>query len=139
MTPEVYELAVKAMKDPEESWWVKDAAIQLVGRGSVEQVFPLVDDLLPYLTHEEDWLKNAALNALTPVAADERCYQKILPAMGELVRKNQRVSVTLGFGSAIRAKIKEAAPRGAETRSGNAERDLPRIRRKEIQPRRSEP
>ena len=110
VTPEVYELAVKAMKDPEESWWVKDAAIQLVGRGSVEQVFPLVDDLLPYLTHEEDWLKNAALNALTPVAADERCYQKILPAMGELVRKNQRVSVTLGFGSAIRAKIKEAAP-----------------------------
>ncbi len=110
VTPEVYELAVKAMKDPEESWWVKDAAIQLVGRGSVEQVFPLVDDLLLFLTHEEDWLKNAALNALTPVAADERCYRKILPAMGELVRKNQRVSVTLGFGSAIRAKIKEAAP-----------------------------
>ena len=50
------------------------------------------------------------LNALTPVAADERCYQKILPAMGELVRKNQRVSVTLGLGSAIRAKIKSAAP-----------------------------
>ena len=87
VTPEVYELAVKAMKDPEESWWVKDAAIQLVGRGSVEQVFPLVDDLLPYLTHEEDWLKNAALNALTPVAADERCYQKDSSGDGRVGQK----------------------------------------------------
>jgi len=110
VTPEVYKLAVKAMKDPKESWWVKDAAIQLVGRGSVEQILPLVDDLLPYFEHEEDWLKNSALTALTPVAAHEGCYQRVLPAMGELVRKNQRVSVTLGFAPAIRAKIREASP-----------------------------
>ena len=110
VTPEVYDLAVQAMKDPKESWWVKDAAIQIVGKGSVEQIIPLLDDLLPFLKHEEDWLKNAALTALTPVAADERCYKRVLPAMGELIRKNQRVSVTLGFGSAIRAKIKAAGP-----------------------------
>jgi len=110
VTPEIYGLAVKAMKDPAESWWVKDAAIQLIGKGSVEQIVPLVDHLLPYLEHEEDWLKNAALTALTPVAADERCYERILPAMGELLRKNQRVSVTLGFAPAIRAQIKEAGP-----------------------------
>ena len=48
--------------------------------------------------------------ALTPVAADERCYERVLPAMGELVRNNQRVSVTLGFAPAIRAEIKKASP-----------------------------
>ena len=111
VTPEVYELVVKAVRDPEESWFIKDAAIQLIARGSTDQIVALVDLLLPYLEHEEAWLRNAALTALTPVAADRRCYQKVLPAVGELLRKNQRVSVTHGFGPAIRAKIKAAGPK----------------------------
>ena len=110
LTPEIFELAVQAVRTPAESWWIKDAAIQLIGRGSPDQIVPLVDLLLPYLQHEEAWLRNAALTALTPVAADDRCYQKVLPAMGELVRNNQRVSVTHGFAPAIRAQIKTAAP-----------------------------
>jgi len=110
LTPEVFKLAVQAVKDPAESWLIKDAAIQLIGRGSVDQIVLLVDLLLPYLKHEEAWLRNAALTALTPVAADERCYKKVLPAIGELVRTNQRVSVTHGFAPNIRAKIKKAGP-----------------------------
>jgi hypothetical protein len=110
LTPEIFELAVQAVRNPAESWWIKDAAIQLIGRGSPDQIVPLVDLLLPYLQHEEAWLRNAALTALTPVAADDRCYQKVLPAMGELVRNNQRVSVTHGFAPAIRAQIKTADP-----------------------------
>ncbi len=110
LTTEIFELAVQAVRSPAESWWIKDAAIQLIGRGSVDQIVSLVDLLLPYLKHEEAWLRNAALTALTPVAADERCYQKVLPAMGELVRTNQRVSVTRGFAPNIRAKIKAAGP-----------------------------
>lgn len=110
LTPEIFDLAVQAVKDPAESWWVKDTALQIIGRGSPEQVVPLVDLLLPYLIHKESWLRNAALTALTPVAADERCYQKVLPAIGELVRANQRVSVTRGFATAIRARIKSGSP-----------------------------
>lgn len=110
LSPEVFELSVKAVKDPRESWTIKDAALQLIGQASPDDIVPLVDLLIPYLKHEEAWLRNAALTALTPVAADERCYQKILPAMGELIRTNQRVSVTLGFAPAIRAQIKSASP-----------------------------
>ena len=108
ITSEVFELAAQAVRDPQESWWVKDAALQIVGRGSPDQIVPLVDLLLPYLRHEEDWLKNAALTALTPVVADERCYRRVLPAIGDLIRRNQRVSVTRGLGAGIRSKIKEA-------------------------------
>ncbi len=110
ITTEVFELAVKAVKDPAESWWVKDAALQVIGRGSADQILPLVDFLLPYLKHEEDWLKNATLTALTPVAGDERCYKRVLPAIGDLIRKNQRVSITRGLAGEIRAKIKAAGP-----------------------------
>ena len=110
LNPEIFELAVRAVKDPAESWWVKDAALQLIGRGSTEEILPHVDLLLSYLKHEEDWLKNAALTALTPVAADQRCYQRVLPAIGDLIRSNQRVSVTRGLAGSIRAKIKAAGP-----------------------------
>ena len=107
---EIFALAVKAIKDPEESWWVKDAALQIIGSGTPDQVVPLVDLLLTYLQHEESWLRNAALTALTPVVGDERCYQKVLPAIGELIRENQRVSVTQGLATAMRAKIQAASP-----------------------------
>lgn len=110
ITKEVFELAVAAVRNEKESWWVKDAALQIIGRGSADEIVPLVDLLLPYLKHEEAWLRNGALTALTPVAGDERCYQKVLPAMGDLVRTNQRVSVTLGLAPAIRARIKAAGP-----------------------------
>ena len=106
----VFELAAEAVGNPHESWWVKDAAIQIVGLGSPDQIVPLVDLLLPYLTHEEDWLKNAALTALTPVVADERCYERVLTAVGGLVRKNQRVSVTRGLSAGMRSRIREAGP-----------------------------
>lgn len=109
LNPEIQDLAVQSVRDPEESWWVKDAAIQIVGYRSADEIVPLVDLLIPFLKHEEAWLRNAALTALTPVAADERCYERVLPAMGELVRNNQRVSVTLGFAPAIRAEIKKAS------------------------------
>ena len=106
INPEIFGLAIKAVRDPAESWWVKDAALQVIGTGSAEQIIPLVDLLLPYLKHEEDWLKNAALTALAPVAADERSYKKILPAIGELIRNNQRVSITRGFTAGIRSRLK---------------------------------
>ncbi len=108
ITPEVFELAAQAVRDPHESWWVKDATLQIIGCGSPDQILPLVELLLPYLRHEEDWLKSAALTALTPVVADERCYRRVLPAIGDLIRKNQRVSVTRGLGPGIRSRIKEA-------------------------------
>ena len=110
ITPKVFNYAVDALENEKESWWIKDAALQIIGNGSSEQVLPHIDLLLTYLKHEESWLRNAALTALTPVVADERCYKKILPAIGELIRNNQRVSVTRGLTKAIREKIVKASP-----------------------------
>jgi hypothetical protein len=41
------------------SWWVKDAAIQFVGRASADKIVPHVDLLLPFLNHVEQWLQSA--------------------------------------------------------------------------------
>lgn len=107
---DVFDLAVKAVADPKESWWVKDAALHVIGLGQADWVVPHADLLLSYLKHEEWWLRNAAMKALTPVAADARTYRKVLPPIGELIRTNQRPALTLGLMPPIRAKIREAGP-----------------------------
>jgi hypothetical protein len=110
VTPEVYDLAVAAIEDPEESWWVKDSAIAVIGLSGAERIVPHVDRLLAFLQHEEWWLRNTAMAALAPVVADERCYRKILPAVGELIRTNQRSALTLGLIQPMSDRIKEAGP-----------------------------
>ena len=110
LNKEIFDLAIQAIQAPVESWWVKDAALKIVGHAPADWVVPHVDLLLPYIEHEEWWLQNATLVALTPVVADERCYRKVLPAIGELVRTNQRSALTLGLMGSIRDKLKAGSP-----------------------------
>ncbi|MAG93171.1 MAG: hypothetical protein CMJ48_05415 [Planctomycetaceae bacterium] len=110
LNTEVFDLAIQAVKDPEESWSVKDPSLQVIGHAPAEWVVPHVDLLLPFLKHEDWWLQNATLTALTPVVADERCYRKVLPPIGDLVRTNQRSALTLGLMGSLRAKIKQGGP-----------------------------
>lgn len=110
LSMEIFDLAIAALKNPDESWYVKDAALFVVGHGEPDWVAPEVDLILSFLTHEESWLRNAALSALVPVVADERCYAKVIPAVGELIRTNQRASVTLGMTGSLISKINEAGP-----------------------------
>lgn len=110
LNQEIFDLAIKAVKDDQEAWSVKDFALQVIGHAPADWIIPHVDSLLPYLEHEEWWLQNAALTALTPVVADERTYRKVLPPMGELVRHNQRTALTAGLMPGIRARIRQAGP-----------------------------
>ncbi|MDG2222412.1 MAG: DUF6288 domain-containing protein [Rubripirellula sp.] len=110
LTQDVFDAAIQAVTSETESWWVKDAALHVIGSATPDWVVPYVDQLLPYLNHEDWWLQNAALTALTPVVADERCYQKVLPPIGELVRTNQRSALTLGLMGSIREQIKQGSP-----------------------------
>ncbi len=108
-TREICDLLIAMIKDPAESWWVKDNALQALQFATADMLAPRVDLILPYLRHEEWWLQNAALTALTPVVADDRCYKKVLPAIGEMLRTCQRYNATSPIGG-ICAKVSEGSP-----------------------------
>jgi hypothetical protein len=112
LTPKVSGLLIRMAADPAESWWVKDAALKLIGRAPADRVAPHVDVLLPYLQHEEWWLQGAALAALTPVVADERCYEKVLPAIGKMLATCQVYNATAPAMRDIHARI-NAGPAAA--------------------------
>lgn len=107
-TREVLGLAIEMLADEDESWWVKDAALHVVAKFPADWTRGHLDLLLSYLTHEEDWLKNAAMVALTPLAVDPQSYQRVLPPIGELVRTNQRWSLTSQPLAGLRAVLNEA-------------------------------
>jgi len=111
MSREVFDHVIGMIEEPEESWFVKDMAIQAIGEAPQEWIVGHVDVLVPFLEHEEWWLQHAALEALAPVVADERCYQQVLPAIGELLRTNYHYSLSarLRWGP-IPKNLRQASP-----------------------------
>jgi hypothetical protein len=107
----VFHLAIERLKDDNESWFVKDACLSLIQRGTADMIVPAIDVILPYLNHKEQWLQNGTLMVLAQVITDERCAEKIIPPVGELIQKTQRQSTTNGPIHAIRQKLPAATPK----------------------------
>jgi hypothetical protein len=102
----VFDLAIARLKDDKESWFVKDACLALAQMGTPDMIVPHVDLLLAYLKHKEQWLQQGAAMALTGVVTDDRCYEKVMPALGELLQTTPRQSTTGG----VISKLTEILP-----------------------------
>jgi len=109
LTDEVFALLVGMVSDPEQSWWVVDGALETIGLASADQVAPHVDVILSWLKHDDWWLQNSAIRALTPVATDERCYRKIFPVLGEVIAGNQHYNTLQHLPGIIR-QLQDAGP-----------------------------
>ncbi len=102
--------AIERLKDDTESWFVKDACLAVIGKGTPDLIVPHVDLLISYLGHPEQWLQQGALSALVVVAIDERCHEKVLPVIGGFLRKTPRQSTTGGAMYALREVLPKATP-----------------------------
>lgn len=105
----MFEFAIERLQDDAESWFVKDACLELVRKGTPEMLIPHIDLLTTYLDHSEQWLQNGALMILADLAIDERCYEKTLPAVGKMLQTNPRQSTTSGAVWKLREILPQAA------------------------------
>jgi len=110
LTKDVFDTIVAFVGNPDESWYVKHGAMNVMCYAPQTWLEPHVDLLLSFLDHEEHWLQRAALDALAPIAGQPSTYRKIIPAVAELIRTNQRPFVTVGMHSRMRERIITAAP-----------------------------
>lgn len=81
MSKEILSRLIEMLNDPEESWFVVDRVIKLLGRCSADELLPHTDRLISFLGHPEQWLRHSALTALVPLAVDARSSEKVLAAM----------------------------------------------------------
>ena len=107
----LFDLAIARLQDEKESWFIKDACLSLVALGTPDMIVPQVDVILPFLKHQEQWLQHGALMVLAKVITDERCYEKVLPPVGELIQTTPRQSTTGGPIYAIRQQLPNATPK----------------------------
>ncbi len=110
VTDEMFNLAAGMVNDPDEAWWVALGAMKALGRARSELVAPHVDRLLTWLEHEEWWLSNAAMSALTPVAADAKFYKQVLPKIGKIIGTDTRGKATSPLPGIV-AILKTADPK----------------------------
>ena len=111
LTQDIFDRVIAMLKDPQESLFVKEAALRVVGNANADWLVPHDDLLVSYLKHEEWWLQHSAIYSLVPLATDLRTYQKIIPAFAELARTNPLYNVTspLRWG-ALNALFSNAKP-----------------------------
>jgi hypothetical protein len=102
----LFAIAIERLKDDKESWFVKDACLSLVQCATPDMIAPHADLLVSYLTHKEQWLQQGSAMALTNVATDARCYEKVIPALGALLQSTPRQSTTGG----VISKLQEIMP-----------------------------
>ena len=91
-TDEMFEQIAAMVEDPEESWWVAEAALKALGMARTEQVAPHIDRLEYFLKHREWWLRSAAMEAVRPLVTDKRYAPRILPLVGEKIATNGRAA-----------------------------------------------
>jgi len=109
VTDEMFELAAGMVNDPDEAWWVALGAMKALSRARPELVAPHVERLLAWMDHGEWWLRNAAMGALAPVAADKRFYKQILSKSGEVIVSDQRGKAFGSLGRIV-AALEDADP-----------------------------
>jgi len=109
LTDEMAQLLIGMVNDPNESWWVVVSALDCLGNARVELLAPHLDRLCQWLQHEDWWLQNAALTAVTGLVVDERYCQKLLPIIGK-VMTNNRSNVMMWSLADLAGKLSEAKP-----------------------------
>ncbi len=110
LTKDVFKTLVAYLENPDESWYVKQGAMNVMVYAPEAWLVPHTDLLLSFLNHEEAWLQRSALDALAPIAGQPSTYERIIPAVAELIRTNPRPYVTVGMHSRMRDRINAAAP-----------------------------
>jgi len=108
-TDEMIELAAAMVENPEESWWVVQAALRVLGMGTADQVAPHYDRLEYFLNHEEWWLMSAALEAVRPLVSHPDYYERLLPLVGDKIATNGRAAALQPVPALLR-ELESAAP-----------------------------
>ena len=102
------------ISDPDESWWVAREAMVRIADAPADKIAPYFDALEQWLQHKDWWLRHAAMQALTPLAAHPDYYKKILPIVGDMVATNQRAVALSPLGGIVKA-LQDADPQVQRT------------------------
>jgi len=114
-TPAMKEAITKIMSDPKEAWYVIDGALQALHHAPIDVIKKNIPHVLPWTTHEDWWLRESAFMALMGLQEDEESLLKYLPAMIDVVVKEDHYNPCVQMVQQLKkalAKWKNESPVG---------------------------
>ena len=85
-TPAMISAIIEILNNPEESWFVTEAALFAMKNMPADVIQKNVPAILPWTKSKEWWLRDAAFQALTGLDKDEELFTAILPTLLETYR-----------------------------------------------------
>lgn len=110
VTPEMNELVVKMLNDPNESWWVVLHAIEALGRGDKSLIAPHRDRLLKLMEYKCTWIQTASVCTLAKISTEPAHYKIVLPAIVKQSASFRVDSASSRSSRAISDAMKAASP-----------------------------
>jgi hypothetical protein len=107
-TPRMFQGLMNIITDPSQALWNVDQALLALAAATPEHVKSRLDDLLPWLDHEEWWLRESAGIALTPAMRDAEAMARILPPLVESIATNMHARPRSTMISMIDRAVKDA-------------------------------
>ena len=109
VSDEMFQLIGAMIDDPKEGWWLKLGAMTAMERARPELIAPHFETILAWLDHDDWWLRQAAMKALTPLADDSRFHKAFLTKVGKLLKTSDRLGDFAALGGIVR-QLKGADP-----------------------------
>jgi hypothetical protein len=111
-SPRMFEGLMAIMTNPASALWNVDQALLALAAATPEQVKSRMDDILPWLEHEDWWLMESAFIALLPAILDHEALDRMLPPLID------------SFGSSSHARPRGTMNFMMERVMGNAPQDI---------------
>ena len=83
------------LANPEEAWFVIDGVLLALSHAPVELQKKSISGILPWLTHEDWWLRESAFFALVGLQQDQALFVEQLPTMLKVMTSNEAVENAL--------------------------------------------
>ncbi len=80
-TPAMISAIADILANPNEAWFVTDAALSALYNAPVDTIERNIPRILPWTTHEDWWLRESAFMALMGLQKDDDLFLKYLPTL----------------------------------------------------------
>jgi hypothetical protein len=86
-TPAMTGAITDILADPNEAWFVTDAALSALHNAPIDAIKPNIPNIMPWTTHEDWWLRESAFSALMGLQKDGDLFLKHLPTLIDMYVK----------------------------------------------------
>lgn len=80
-TPAMTRAIARILSDPQESWFVVDAALLALNHAPIAAIKENITHILPWTSHDEWWLRESAFTALMGLEKDDDLFRQYLPML----------------------------------------------------------